>query len=157
MITRKTMAAFGVVAALFITVCLISAEDPFSGVWKLNLSKSTLPPPVPKSQTVRLEANVSGIRVREEIVNEKGDGMVVSVTAKFDGKNYPVQGSPFADTVAYQRLDSNTIRGIAKKGSKVVSHETAIVSKDGKILTTTYSTNDPTGKPLNAVAVFEKQ
>ena len=26
------------------------ADDPFSGTWILNLSKSTIPPPAPKSQ-----------------------------------------------------------------------------------------------------------
>jgi hypothetical protein len=157
MIARKAITSFGVFAALVIPVWLMAAGDPFSGVWKLNLSKSTLPALVPRSQTVHIEANAGSIRIREEIVNDKGERTVVSVTAKFDGRGYPVTGSPFADAVAYQRVDRNTIKGSAKKGGKVVSHEAAVISKDGKTMTTTYAATDPSGEPITAIAVFEKQ
>ncbi len=36
------------------SMSLRAAEDPFSGVWELNLSKSKLSPPFPKSQTARV-------------------------------------------------------------------------------------------------------
>lgn len=157
MTARKTITVFIIILFLGISICLMAAGDPFSGVWKLNLSKSNLPPPVSKSQTVWLDVSGGGIRVREEIVSDKGEKMVVSGKAKFDGKDYPVKGSPFADAVAYQRVDSHTIKGIAKKAGKVVSHETAIVSKDGKVMTTTYSATDAAGKSVTAVAVFDKQ
>lgn len=133
---------------------LMLAADPFSGVWKLNLAKSKLPPPAPQSQTVRSEADAGGIRVREEVVNDKGERLNVSVDARFDGKDYAVTGTPFADTVAYRRLDSRTLKGTVKKAGNVVLLETVVVSADGKTLTGTYSS--PDGKPVG-VAVFDKE
>ena len=136
---------------------LLAAGDPFSGVWKLSLAKSKLPPPLPQSQTVRIEADQGSIRIREEILSEKGERLTITVDAKFDGKEYSIIGSPFADTVAYQRVDSNTLKGIARKAGKVVVSETAVVSEDGMTLTATYSGTDATGKPVSGIAVLEKQ
>ncbi len=106
-------------------------EDPFSGVWKLNLSKSKLTPPYPKSQIVRIEVDGSRIRITEELVSATGERLSISVDARFDGKDYPVQGAPFADSVSYERVDRFTIKGIGKKDGRVVMHETVVVSADG--------------------------
>lgn len=156
MIKRKGIVACAVIATLVIPIWLVAADDPFSGVWKLNLSKSMLPPPVPKSQMVHIKAGSGSIEIREEIDNQQGGPTEVSVKAKFDGKEYPVDGSPFADSVIYERVDSHTIKGIAKKDGKVVSHETVILSKDGRTMTGTYTARDPSGKPVTATAVFER-
>jgi hypothetical protein len=146
-----------IAALCTISFCLFAAGDPFSGVWKLNLSQSKLPPPTPQSQTVRIEADAGSIRIREEIVSEKGERVTVTLEAKFDGKDYAVAGSSFADTVAYQRVDSHTLKGTVKKGGKVVETETAVVSKNGKTMTATYSATEPTGKQFTGVAVLDKQ
>jgi hypothetical protein len=138
-------------AALFV---LMLAADPFSGVWKLNLSKSKVPPPAPQSHLVHSEADARGIRLREDVINDQGEPIRITVNARFDGKDYEVAGTPFADAVAYRRVDSHTLKGTVKKAGKVVLLETVVVSRDGKILTGTYTT--PDGKPAG-VAVFEKQ
>jgi len=148
------------VRAVLCTIALfagLAGADPFSGTWVLNLSKSKLPPPLPQRQTSSIEANSKGIRIRELIVNDKGEQMSITVDAKFDGKDYPIIGSPFVDTVAYQRVDSHTLKGIVKKAGQVVTTEQATVSPDGKTLTGTYSGTDLTGKQVTGVAVFEKQ
>jgi hypothetical protein len=145
--------------AVFCTLsfCLFAAGDPFSGTWKLNPSKSKLPPPIPRSQTVRIQAGSRSIRIREEIVDEKGKRLTVTVNARFDGKDYLITGSPFADAVAYQRVDSHTLKGTVKKAGEVVTSETATISADGKTLTGTYSGMDATGKQVDAMAVLERQ
>ncbi len=146
-----------VLPVLTLSIFLGAAEDPFSGVWTLNLMKSKLPPPLPKSQIVRVEAGASRIRITEEVVDAKGAAMNISVDARFDGKDYPVKGSPFADAVSYRRVDRFTIKGIGKKDGKVVMHETVTVSPDGRTMTGTYSGTDATGKDVTATAIFEKQ
>ena len=148
------------VRAVLCTIALfagLAGADPFSGTWVLNLSKSKLPPPLPRSQTSSIEANSKSIRIRELIVNDKGEQMSITVDAKFDGKDYPIIGSPFVDTVAYQRVDSHTLKGIVKKAGQVVTTEQATVSPDGKTLTGTYSGTDLSGRQVTGVAVFEKQ
>ena len=142
-------------AALF--VLMLAAADPFSGVWKLNLAKSKLPPPpppAPRSHIVRSEVDANGIRLREEVINDKGERLTIILKARFDGKDYAITGTPFADAAAYRRVDSRTLKGTVKKAGKVVVLETVVVSDDGKTLTGTYST--PDGKPAGT-AVFEKQ
>ncbi len=150
--TRKT-----VLATLMYFGCALAAGDPFTGTWALNTSKSRLPPPIPKSQIAHVVVDASGIQITEELVTGEGERMTISVKARFDGKDYPITGSPFADSVAYQRPDRNTIKGVGKKDGKVVMHETVVVSTDGTIMTGTYSGTDATGKQAAAVAVFEKQ
>jgi len=135
----------------------LTSADPFSGTWVLNLSKSKLPPPLPWTQTSFIDADSTGIRIHELIVEQDGKQVDVTVDAKFDGKDYAISGSSFADTVAYQRVDSRTLKGIVKKAGRVVTNETATVSEDGKTLTGTYSGTDLNGKQVNAVAVFDKQ
>lgn len=145
------------VALCAVSLCLFAAGDPFSGTWKLNPAKSKLPPPVPRSLVSHIEADATGVRVHEQIVNDKGQRETVTVDARFDGKDYPVKGSPLADAVAYQRVDSHTLKGTSKKAGKVLVHETVVVSKDGKTMTATYSGKDANGKAVVGTAVFEKQ
>jgi len=154
---RAIMTRRPVVAILMFFGYLLAAGDPFSGTWVLNLSKSNLPPPLPKSQIAHVVVDASGIRITEELVKGAGERMTISVNARFDGKDYPISGSPFADAVAYRRVDRNTIKGVGKKCGKVIMHETVVLSPDGKIMTGTYSGTDATGKQVTAVAVFEKQ
>lgn len=133
------------------------ADDPFSGTWILNLSKSTIPPPAPKSQIARVIVDESGIEIIEELLGNSGERLDIRTKAKFDGKDYSITGTPYADTVAYQRPDRNTIKGVAKKDGRVIANETITISADGKYLTGTYSGTDATGKKITAVYVMEKQ
>jgi hypothetical protein len=132
-------------------------DDPFSGTWVLNVSKSEIPPPVPKSQIAHIVVDGENVEITEEIVNESGERLTIHVKARSDGKDYPVTGTPYADSGSYQRVDRNTIKGIAKKAGKVVMHETVVVSPDGKSITGTYSGTNATGNQVTAVAVFEKR
>ncbi len=53
---------------------------------------------------------------------EHGDGNSphVQYDAKFDGKDYPVTGLPYADTVSVKRIDAKTVQSALKKGGQVV-------------------------------------
>ena len=150
--TGKIILAMVMVAGL-----LFSADDPFSGTWVLNHSKSRLPPPAPKSLIARMAVNGSDIEVEEEIISDSGQRFAVHVKARFDGKDYAITGSPVADTVAYERLDRNTIRGVAKKSGKVIAYEKAVISPDGKSMTGTNSGTDESGQQILAVYVLEKK
>jgi hypothetical protein len=133
------------------------AADPFTGVWKCNVAKSKFAWPAPKRLVTTIEADAEVLRVCEEEINAEGKALTVTVEARFDGREYPVAGSPHADAVAYTRADSRTITGRILKGGKLVLCETATVSEDGKTLTSQYSGNTEDGGSLNGYAVFEKQ
>jgi hypothetical protein len=154
---RRKLATAVMVAALGSAVFVsCAARDPFIGTWKLNLSQSKLPAPLPQSQIVTIHITDQIIRVQEDVVSEKGEKLAIKVHAKFDGLDYAIDGSPFADTVAYTRVDRNTLKGIGKKGGKVIVDEVAVVSGNGKTLTTTYSGTDSSGQRGTFVAVFDR-
>lgn len=134
------------------------AADPIVGTWKLNVAKSTYSPgPAPKSLTAKIEAVGEGEKVTADGVRGDDTPIQVEYTAQYDGKDYPISGSPTADTVSLKRLDANTTERTDKKGGKVVQTLTRKISSDGKTATVTYKGTDAEGRPFNNVGVFEKQ
>jgi hypothetical protein len=145
----------GVLASANAATLLATALDPFTGTWQLNLAKSKLPPPVPRSVVSYIECDGKSVTVREGIVDANGQRQPATVKAAFDGKDYLVVGSPVADAVSYQRIDSYTLKGTSKKGGKVLVHETVVVSLDGRTMTATYLWADAEGKRGQAAAIAQ--
>ncbi|MDQ3260786.1 MAG: hypothetical protein M3Q00_08390 [Pseudomonadota bacterium] len=134
------------------------AADPLVGTWKLNVAKSTYSPgPAPKSLTAKIEAAGEGEKVTADGVRGDDTPIQVEYTAQYDGKDHPITGSPIADTVSLKRLDANTTERTDKKGGKVVQTLTRKLSSDGKTVTVTIKGTDAEGRPINNLAVFEKQ
>ena len=141
---------------LALSLASFAADSPFSGTWKLNLAKSKLTPPVPKSDIAVVDADENGLKLSEDIVTDKGESLKISYEAKFDGKDYPVTGDPSSDSVSYQRVNANTLKGKTKKDGKVATDATIVVSKDGKITTVNY-TDYSQAKPAKGTGVYDKQ
>ena len=157
---NRLLKSFRLPAAILFMGFALSAQaaDPIVGTWKLTAAKSTYNPgPAPKSLTAKIEAAGEGEKVTADGV--RGDDSIIRVeyTAQFDGKDYPISGSPTADTVSLKRLDANTIERTDKKGGKVTQTVTRKLSSDGKTATVTYKGTDAKGQPFNNVGVFEKQ
>ena len=146
-------------AILFMGFALSAqAADPLVGTWKLNVAKSTYSPgPAPKSLTAKIEAAGEGEKLTADGVRGDDTPIRVEYTAQYDGKDYPISGSPMADTVSLKRLDANTTERTDKKGGKVVQTLTRKLSSDGKTLTVTIKGTDAEGRPINNLAMFEKQ
>ena len=141
---------------LAMSLSLFAAESPFSGTWKLNLAKSKMTPPVPKSDVAVVDADENGLKLNEDVITDKGESLKISYEAKFDGKDYPVTGDPSSDWVSYQRVNANTLKGKTRKDGKVAIEATIGVSRDGKITTVNY-TDYSQAKPAKGTAVYDKQ
>lgn len=76
---------------------------------------------------------------------------------KYDGKDYPITGSPDYDTIAVTRIDAYTAKSVQKKDGKTVGTTIRKVSKDGKVMTLTSKGTSAKGTPVNNVLVFDKQ
>jgi hypothetical protein len=126
----------------------------FAGTWKLNLEKSDIPP-VTKSQILTIETDGVNFMMHEELVNDRDEQLVITVQGKFDGRDNPVTGTSFADTVSYRLLDSHTIEGIAKKDGRICVKETAVLSEAEDIVRVTYESYDDRGNIHIAHGVFE--
>jgi hypothetical protein len=148
----------GIVLAAGIVRVSAQASDARIGAWKLHVEKSTYSPgPAPKSLTVKVEASGEGEKASTEGVNADGTPTMTQYTANFDGKDYPLTGSPNADKVSLKRIDARTTERTDKKGDKVVQTLTRVVSQDGKTMTVTTKGTNAQGQAVNNVAVFDKQ
>jgi hypothetical protein len=162
--TRWFAATLGTVLALSVVLVVPAADlsaqanDPRIGTWKMNASKSKFNPgPPPQSLTVIVESAAKGEKVTADIGNADGTRTTTVYTANFDGKNYPLTGSPTADTVSLKRVDSHTTERTDKKGDKVITTLRRVVSRDGKTMTVTTKGTNAEGQPVNNVIVFDKQ
>jgi len=136
---------------------LASAQgsDPLAGTWRLNVAKSQYEgATAPKSQTTILHAVDGGLREIVERVNADGTTTRWDVTAKYDGRDYPVKGDPSRDTIAATRVDRNTVEIVNKKAGAVVSRMRIVVAADGKSRTNTVM--DASGQKTVAVLFFDR-
>ena len=146
-----------IVAALCILPAAVRAQaaDPLAGTWRLNVAQSKYANAAPpKSQTTTLQAVEGGLREIVERVNADGTSTRWEVTARYDGRDYPVKGDPSRDTVAMTRTDGSTVDIVNKKGGAVVSRMRIVVAPDGKSRTNTVL--DPSGRQT-AVLHFDRQ
>ena len=134
------------------------ADDPMIGTWKLNLAKSTYTPgPAPSSATNKFEPWEGGVRATIDVVDAQGNKIHAEVAAKFDGKDYPIKGSPMADAVSLKRLDERQIDVVWKKAGKVAMTGRSVISADGRTTTVTQTGKDAQGHTVNNVVIYEKQ
>lgn len=134
------------------------ASDPRIGTWKLNVAKSSYSPgPPPQSQTLTIEAAGQGEKVTSKVVGADGTSTTTVYTANFDGKDYPLTGSPIADMVSLKRIDTRTTERTDKKGGAVAQTIRRVVSADGKTMNVTVKGKNAQGQEVSNVVVFEKQ
>lgn len=132
-------------------------EIPGVGSWKLNVAKSRLgSEPPPQSVLSRIEAidghaHVVGVRIGADGIRTEA-----RYKAKLDGKDYPIIGHPYADTIALKRIDDRTIERIDKKSGKVVEKSLTVFSSDGKSSTTTGKATNLRGDDFHYTVVNEK-
>ena len=158
-LTLGVVLVLGIVLGADIANLSAQASDPRIGTWKLNVAKSKFDPgPAPQSQTLKVDAVGKGEKITSETVTADGKKVTVTYTANFDGKDYPLTGSALgADKVSLKRIDARTTERIDKKDGKPVVTIRRVVSADGKTMTATVKGTNAEGKPINNVAVFEKQ
>ena len=148
-----------VLLALLVTSIGLWAADRHAGTWKLNLEKSkyTADHPAPKRLTVNIQEQEGGLKFNVDGEDAQGNPVHIEFSAKYDGKDYPITGSPTADTIAMKRINASTIEITNKKNSEVVTTVRGVVSKDGKTRTSTWKGKNSKGEPETWTTVFEKQ
>jgi hypothetical protein len=151
----------GLVGLLLSVVATISLSaqpqaPPWYGVWRLNVTKTTMNPgPKPASSTVRIEAAEGGIKQ----VTEQSLGLGASkseFTARFDGADYRIRGNPNADVVALKRIDDLTYEVIGKKDGKVTITSRVSHSADGRTRTVVQNGVDAKGQKVANTLVYDR-
>jgi len=131
-------------------------EDPFTGTWRFNPQRSTLSTPSPQSWVQQIIATRDEVHVHETIIRLDGSQTIVEVMASFGGGEYPVIGSPAADTIAYRRVSGNSISGTGRKNGVITLMETVTVAPESNTLTLSYSIHSGAHVAASGIAVFEK-
>ena len=146
------------VAALAIFSATAIADGQHSGVWKLNPPKSTYNPgPGPKELTETIILSKNRYKVDANGTAVDGKPMHIEFDAKFDGKDYPMIGVPWADTLSVKWIDGDTPQIIQKKHGQVTMIITCTLSMNEKTRTCTLRGTDEEGRTVNNVAVFDRQ
>ncbi len=139
-------------------VALAEAPPPFVGTWTLELAKSKFDPgPPPKSWTQKNEVVEGGLRQVAEYVNPEGQETRSEFTARFDGKDYPVTGSPGADAIWLKKVDDHTIEWGMKKAGKLVTSGRTVYDRGGKSRTMTWTGTNAQGQKFSATTVWAKR
>ena len=139
-----------------VVVLTLLAADPFNGTWKLNVAQSKVMLPPPKSQIMRVEVDSQKLTMNEEVVAANGQRFNVRFTANLDGRDYVVEGTPLADTVAFTRPDKRVLDGTAKKRGQIVVREKLTVSPNGRRIAHEYSVTDGAGVTTPYTAVWDR-
>jgi hypothetical protein len=149
--------------AIAASMCLAAwAQSPEAttgmGTWKLNIEKSRFNPgPAPKGLVTRFEPSGKGVSWTAERTLADGTTTKASYTGLYDGKEYPLSGSPTADAIVMRRIDGRTTERINMKAGKVVTTERRTVAADGRSYTTTVKGTTAKGEPIDHLMVFDKQ
>lgn len=131
--------------------------DPMIGTWKLNVAKSKTPY---KSGTSVIEAAGDSVKVTADLVGTDGTAYHWTWTAKYDGKEAPVEGTtPYGPgaTASITRVDPHTVKVTGKRGGETILTQTIVVSHDGKTRTVTTKGKDAKGQPTETVSVYDRQ
>lgn len=154
LLVRAVLAALAVAGG--ITIAMGASPDPVIGTWQLNVARSAFASgPAFKSQTRTYSQSGESYTLIVKTVRADGKEITTQSTYQCNGKDFPLTGSPdYADSLAVQQVDRNTVKFTVKKAGKVVVTGTRIVSKDGKTLTLK---NKDRGEKSEDVLVFDKQ
>ena len=155
----RTM-VIGTLVILGVSAAAVAADapDPIVGTWTLNVAKSRFSPgPAPKSQTRTYAQSAQGTSLTFSGVAADGAQVSGQSTFNYDGKDYPISGSPDFDTLSLKRVNGSTAKATLKRGGKRVGTTTRTISAHGKVMTLATKAKDVKGSPYDNVMVFDKQ
>jgi hypothetical protein len=152
----KTRIAVIAVALSFAVTLTSLAANAHIGTWKLNETKSKLPAGMGKNNTVTYAEQKDKIKITVDGVDKNGKPTHSVWVGKFDGKAYPLKGSPLSNAVAYRTVNDRTNEITSLKDGKVMWSGKITVAPDGKSRTVTINGTDANGKKFNGKAVYDK-
>jgi len=144
-------------ALSFTATAACFAANPHMGTWKLNETKSKIPPGMGKNTTVTYTEAKDEVKVTVDGVDKDGKPTHSVWVGKFDGKAYAVKGNLSYNSVAYKVVNDRTNDITTMKDGKTVWTGRITVAADGKSRTVTINGTDADGKKLKGKAVYDKE
>jgi hypothetical protein len=146
------------IAALSTVSAQQTPKDPMNGTWELDVPASKFNPgPARKSDIRTYKVDGNSISMKGTVVFVNGKTFTAEFTGAFDGKDYPVNGNPRAETIAQVRVDAYTSKTTTKRNGKITATSTRQISQDGKTMTVTTAGTDENGVTFNNTLLFRKR
>lgn len=144
-------------ALCFVAAAVSFAQNPNIGTWKLNEAKSKIPAGAGKNTTVVYAAEGDMMKVTTDGVDGSGQPAHSEWTGKFDGKPYPVTGTPGVDSRAVTAKGDRTLEIVNMKDGKPVATGKVELAKDGKSRTLDIEGTLAAGKKYKAKYLYDKE
>jgi hypothetical protein len=157
---RNTRALLNVAVGCFVVLLGVGTLAQSNvGTWTMNVAKSKYSNNnPPKSATLKIEASGNVTVTTVDVVAADGSTQHWTYRSAYDGRDVPISGNnPNADAASRRRVSQTTTETTFKKGGKVSTINTAVVSSDGKTMTITAKGTDAEGKAVLNVQVYEKK
>jgi hypothetical protein len=146
-----------ILAALGVPTGLVAQDEPFLGIWELNLAASSITRGAPPQiETIVNIAEPGGFRSLLAVVGEKSTSVEIH-HYNFDGSFHLTEGSDLRE-LSFKRVDQNTIEQDTRRSGAITVHRHIELSRDGEKMTLT--ANGTTGggqKYTNDIRVYEKK
>jgi len=113
-----------------------------SGAWRTSKINSVSS----NGLTVTYQGTADGLKMSDQNGN--------SYDAKFDGKDYPINGDPGHTMVSLKRISANIIEETDKRDGKIVGIYRMTVSPDGKSISASYMDKE---RGTTTTFIMEKQ
>ena len=139
----------------------LAQTNPQIGTWKLNIAKSKIAGPPPRSLILTFSGEGDTLTNTAESIDAQGQASKTLFMHIYDGKPHPTPTTGAAaalyDTSTYTRMNINTINFVRTKDGKTVQTGSIVVSSDGKTYTVTTEGVGLNGQQSNEVLVFDRQ
>ena len=152
-----------VLALTLASACFLPAQAPSGqkaslmfGTWEFNPEKSKFGGPAPRTVST-FEATEAGVKLTTDTVSGQGQKGHIEWSGKFDGNDYPLKGTPNADTRAFKLVDDYNYERVDKKEGQIIQTERIVIAPDGKTRTTYTTLKNPEGKTMEVTAVFDRR
>jgi hypothetical protein len=155
---QRTVPIMLLVLASFGVPAVLNAQDePFLGVWELNLAASSITRGAPpRIETIVNTAEPGGFRSMLAIVGEKSTSVEIH-HYNFDGSFHQTDGSDPRE-LSFKRVDRNTIEQDTRRSETITVHRRIEVSRDGETMTLTASGTTGGGqKYTNDIRVYQRK
>jgi hypothetical protein len=119
-----------------------SAQSPFDGTWKMNLS----------STQFEEKPDIFALQNGEYTCST----CIPKIAVKADGADHKVAGDKDYDALAVKQADDKTVHFTRRKGGKVVGEYTDTVSPDGSTLILDFKDYPPEGQPMTGKIIFTR-
>jgi hypothetical protein len=145
------------VAAFAWAAGLAAQNEPFLGIWELNLAKSSITRGAPpQSETVVNVAEPGGFKSTLAIVSDRSTSVEIH-HYNFDGSFHQTEGSDPRE-LSFKRVDQNAIEQDTRRNGQITVTRRIELSRDGKTMTFTASGTTGGGqKYTNDIRVYEKK